>query len=216
MMKRVHFSVLAILLFSSAALAQLPHVIETPRSRYVKAVEIYNTDGKPREGEMAPRIAEDGSAVIDLDLGESIVKKFVIVPRTGHWLKAEKQYETSLTLMNEGPHVDLTSWKHFTSGWEKIEEPKRNEFVSVEIDLEKYDFPAVTADEIVEAVSAEVKRWGDEIDGSSWIALAKQCKSADAYPCAVSVSQVRIRISALVDGVWEPALLIRMNVPMGC
>jgi hypothetical protein len=215
-MKQGILIVLAILLISLAADAQQAHRIETPRSRYVKAVEFYTTDGKPREAEMAPRIEEDGSVVLDLDLGEMIANKIVIVPRTGHWLKAEQQYETSLTLMNEGPHVDLTGWKHFTSEWEKTGEPERNTFLSREIDLERYEFPAVTTGEIVEAVAAEVKKWGDEAAGSEWVTLAKQCKSADQYPCAVSVSHVRIRISALVDGQWESALLIRMNVPMGC
>ncbi len=193
-----------------------PNILQIAGNRYMKAVEIYSEDGKPREAEMAPKLEGSRTIIIDLDLGESEAMTFVLVPATYYKLKVEQQYETSLTVMAEGPHVDLTNWKHYTSPWEALKPAKKNTFISQPVEIEKPEFPKVVTDEIVEAVTAVVKAWGDDDAGAEWIELAKQCKSADEYPCAVSVNQIRLKISALVDGVWEEALVIRINVPMGC
>ncbi|HAK31782.1 MAG TPA: hypothetical protein DCO90_21680, partial [Sphingobacterium sp.] len=53
---------------------------------------------------------------IEAEVGESIEGTYIsILSDQVRDLKVEQRYETSVTIMNEGPHCDLTEWKHFNS-----------------------------------------------------------------------------------------------------
>jgi len=69
------------------------------------------------------------TANLDLDLGETIQGQTFHIIKSGlRDIKVEQQYETSLSISNEGPHLDLFDWKHFTSDWSEL----------VPIDKDKY------------------------------------------------------------------------------
>src|SRR5688572_20552919 len=63
---------------------------------------------------------------VDVELGDTIFgQAIVLVPRNGTEQKnfrIQAQYETSLTILNEGPHLDLLDWKHFRSEWSDLEQ----------------------------------------------------------------------------------------------
>lgn len=119
--------------------------------------------------------------------------------------------------MNEGPHVDLVDWKHHQSKWNNVEPIGKLSFVSQEFSSD--EFPSVTNQEIVAAVTETLKKLAhtDEyLEAAEWIRLANQCASPTKYPCGVSVSKVRLRISVNLMGEWVPIQTIEMIVPMGC
>ena len=204
--------------------------INIRQSEYLKAIEIksHNT-----EYPVTARRLEDLSTnpvSVDLDLGESIEDQIIILhtyPGESREFKVEQQFETSLTVMGEGPHFDLLDWKHHTSEWEEIKMIGRNEFLTNRIgESESSKFPNVTGKEISAAVKeAERKLYADYYEAAEsgvdpvdekWSRLARTCKSPQDYPCAVSVNKIRFQIKVKDGDQWKIIRRVEFNVPMGC
>jgi hypothetical protein len=196
-------------------------------SDYLKAIEIA---GHNQEYPVTARWLEDmpGDPVtVDLDLAESIEDQLIILhtyPGESWEFKVEQQFETSLTIMDEGPHLDLLDWKHYTSAWKEIKMVERNKFLTSEInESESSKFPKVTSREIQRAVGgADKKLYADYTEsaddpvGEKWANTARQCKSSLDYPCTVSVSKIRFRIMVKEGDRWKIIKRMEFNVPMGC
>ena len=204
--------------------------INIRQSDYLEAIEIV---GHNQEYPVTAKRLEDMSIdpiPVDLDLGESIEDQLIILhthPGESWEFKVEQQFETSLTVMDEGPHIDLRDWKHYTSAWEEIKMIERNKFLTSTIgESEPSKFPQVARKEIVVAVKeAERKLYadyyetaraaGDPVD-EKWSKLARQCKSSLDYPCTVSISKIRFRIKVKDGDQWKTIKRMEFNVPMGC
>ena len=53
-----------------------------------------------------------------LDLGESLSGKIVLISTEERSeFRVKVQMESSLTIMDEGPHLDLINWKHCSTEW---------------------------------------------------------------------------------------------------
>jgi hypothetical protein len=128
-------------------------------------------------------------------------------------VRVSAQTTKHLTLMNEGPHVDLTQWKS-----------TRTEMIELNYENHRYplkrakeapskSFPNFSNEELVEAVKEELKTWGGKID-SRWLELAKECgTNPDKYPCGLGPSEYKIRLEVPGD---EAALEFAVAIPMGC
>src|SRR6187551_2475996 len=55
------------------------------------------------------------------DLGWDLDSATILVTAE-HYSTVEvyQSFETSIVILNEGPHCDMTEWKHFTSNWIKL------------------------------------------------------------------------------------------------
>ncbi|MGE8290064.1 MAG: hypothetical protein ACN6ON_00230, partial [Sphingobacterium sp.] len=72
------------------------------------------------EAEKMDRIQKD-TVEIEAEVGETIEGRPIsIVSEQLSSLNIEQRYETSITIMNEGPHCDLIDWKHFNSDWKSL------------------------------------------------------------------------------------------------
>lgn len=186
-------------------------------ARYLQKIEIMNPYGRDYDYGTVLTYESDGTIQIDLGLGEW-VSKVNLRPASSASVefRVEQQYETSLTLMDEGPHMDLRNWKHHVSAWEPLEQRSGLSFALKDVDVK--EFPKVEGSEIVEATIVESKRWKAQgYPGSDrWIAAAKKCESATTYPCGVSVSKVRLKISVKESGEWKPIQIVELVLPMGC
>ncbi|GAB5533151.1 MAG: hypothetical protein Roseis3KO_49280 [Roseivirga sp.] len=122
-----------------------------------------------------------------------------------------QNYETSLTLMDEGPHIDLVNWKHHKSDWKRLE-LEDNHFSTLKYSrAQNAMFPDVTTDEILSALRDHLN-----VENNRWTELAKQCSSANSYPCGVSISSINLKIELTkVDGTTSLKHKI-FEVPMGC
>jgi len=80
-------------------------------------------------------------------------------------LALQYQIETSMTIMDEGPHIDLVDWKHYTSDWIDLEriDARRFRLPKIESNYELASrFPTYTVDELYEAAMATGgHRWAD-------------------------------------------------------
>jgi len=118
---------------------------------------------------------------IQIELGEEI--ESILIHGVGKY-KVFLQTETSLTVMDEGPHIDLINWKHGKSEFVELK-IKDNEFLFVDLSKD-VDFPKFTNMELVKAVTKEAgKRWGK---------LAKKCKTGNTDPCAIGPSKFIFKI----------------------
>jgi hypothetical protein len=123
--------------------------------------------------------------------------------------KIEQQFETSLTVSNEGPHLDLTDWKHYRSGWREIKKLQSNKFLTLKVsDKDSIRFPDVKMQE----VRREVAR----LRGNEWSKLVAQARTVNDPPLYVGVSKISLRIKVREAGQWKVIKRLDFNVPMGC
>ena len=145
-----------------------------------------------------------------LDLDEDLSsKKVIIKPKNNASYRAFIQIETSLTIMNEGPHLDLINWKHCTTEWLEINQISSTEFSLPRInEIDINCFPKVTVSEIRdEAYKQGGQRWADLIGFNA---------SIDEYPIAVAISSIRLKVEEKVKGTWQLITLLDFSIPMGC
>lgn len=125
-------------------------------------------------------------------------------------LSADWRFTTSLTLQDEGPHLDLLDWLHHTSEWKPLTRIDSTRFRIRPI-VEPLPFPHFARSELLTYVAS----LGEEL-ATRWGPIAERCDSATSYPCAVGVSEVEVRI---FEGEGEARRLLKtllLKVPLGC
>lgn len=186
-------------------------------AKYLKGMAIRNADGTPLDAETTVVPASSGVIHLRLALADPIAKSITLRPLVpGTRFRMEQRYETSLTVMDEGPHMDLLDWKHHVSEWEEMQSKGSVTFVSREVMADQ--FPLVTHAEIVDAVRVESDKWAQQgaDQGKRWINLAETCEGPKAGACNVSVSRVMLRVQVVEAGEWKTIQTIEIAVPMGC
>lgn len=186
--------------------------ILTKNQNNLAAIEIVRFDP---EIEATETKIEDLSAKpidLDLELSLSIENQIIALhpyPNDSREFKVEQQFETSMSVSDEGPHLDLTNWKHYTSEWQEIKRLDENRFLTSQISESDYQkFPKVTNKEIYKAVLKDGgKRWAD---------YARSCKTSNDGACSVSVSRISFRIKAKENGEWNVIHKINVFIPLGC
>ena len=125
-------------------------------------------------------------------------------------LTIEQRYETSVTIMGEGPHCDLIDWKHYDSEWRTLKSNKVGQFTCdsySEKDLEK--FPKIQISELKARVKEQCEK--------EFYDLISKIKSPTEYPSAVSVSRYFLRLTGQrKDNGQTVTKLIIFEVAMGC
>jgi len=193
-------------------------IVSGKASRYLDAIEIVSKDRKPWGEDTTIKKVSGKSVRVELGLGEAIAKLIILHPKKGnaYQFRIEQQYETSISLMDAGPHMDLLNWKHYLSEWNILQSVAKHSFVSKEVTSNK--FPDVTRAEIIQATKEQSALWvRDGYDpGDRWVKLARKCKSPTDYPSGVSISKVVLRISIKIGNDWKEISKIDFIVPMGC
>jgi hypothetical protein len=122
----------------------------------------------------------------------------------------EQRFETSISIMKEGPHCDLVNWKHYNSDWRPVLKMGKNEFKTIVYsDKEKERFPKVSANELKQSVSDEC--------GNDWAELIQHINAPNEYPSSVGVSRYLMQITGInsVNGLTFKKIIVIKN-PMGC
>ncbi len=121
------------------------------------------------------------------------------------------QYETSLILSADGPHLDLTGWKHCLSEWEPAEPAAADAFVLPTPTPEQQAcFPGYTPAELELAVRAQVALEGDPSQAERWLADPEQVSAFAA------ISTVRVRVEVLRKGRWVEVTTVTFLPTIGC
>lgn len=162
------------------------------------------------DAEKMERIQKD-TAEIDAEVGETIEGRTIFISsKQLIGLNIEQRYETSVTIMNEGPHCDLIDWKHFNSEWKSLKQNSNGQFVGDKYSEQDYSiFPEVSMDELKQTVKEQC--------GEDWFKLLERTNSPLEYPCAVNISRYFLRITGQrKDNGQKVAKLIIIKTPMGC
>lgn len=154
---------------------------------------------------------QNDTAKVYLEFGETPEgKKIKIKQSKFKKIQVFQRYENSVTIMNEGPHCDLTEWKHYYSDWKKLDfDLKENTFVSDSYEREDSEkFIEVDINELKKAVENEC--------GGYWPEHIKNLKKVNEYPSGVSMSRIflKILLTDKNDSVIEK--IIEFEIPMGC
>jgi hypothetical protein len=187
-------------------------------SKYLESVEICNSDKSPLSPDTQIRYLSDEKIEVAMGLGELPSQIVALHPKMGSSsvFKIDQRHETSVSLNDQGPHMDLLEWKHHLSEWSELQCCGDNEFLTEKV--QDLQFPDVSKEELVEAVRQKTDSWRKEgyDSGERWLILAEQCESPFDYPCAVAVSKITLKISASDHGQWQKILEIDLLIPMGC
>ncbi|WP_143307658.1 hypothetical protein [Chitinophaga vietnamensis] len=150
--------------------------------------------------------------ILSAGLGEMLDGCKVIVQSTQlDDITVEQCYETSITIQQEGPHWDLTDWKHYTSPWAKLPTSGPGKFTAITYEVTEHaPFPQVSMEEL----KAELKRGGlDE----QWIKAVDTVKSIYDYPVAVGISRYYLRVSGKQKSTGKTVVrIVAIDMPMGC
>lgn len=122
----------------------------------------------------------------------------------------EQRFETSVSVMKEGPHCDLLDWEHYNSDWRPMQKLGNNVFQTILYsEKEKERFPKVSLEEIKQAVRNEC--------GSDWAQLITNINSPIEYPSSVGISRYFIKIIGVNsrNGEKFKRIIVIVN-PMGC
>ena len=180
---------------------------------------------QPAAGELLEVWAGEGalprSISKDLELGDETggsVLRLLLAEADESRYRVSVQFETSMGIGDDGPHIDLLDWKHCRSDWRPAE-PLADHGFRVPAPNEGDDscFPDSTRGELREAVKRVMAQPGwDDRQRHRWIDIAKQVKVVGEMPSYVASSTVRVRIARLDGRSWIPLTTIDFRLPLGC
>ncbi len=146
-----------------------------------------------------------------VEFGEMIQGKWIqITKSTLKDIRVEQSYVTSLSISNEGSHLDLLNWKHYTSEWCELKEIDGQKFKILHYSLDEDErFPKFTEKELVNYLI--------RIKQSEYSELISNPNIGDGYKhWWTGISSIRIRISGFnIENKLITKYFI-FEIPMGC
>ncbi|MCC6818734.1 MAG: hypothetical protein IT245_07580 [Bacteroidia bacterium] len=125
-------------------------------------------------------------------------------------LTIEQRYETSVTIMDEGAHCDLSEWKHYYSDWEKLQVNSSGLFICEKYSQKDYEkFPEIRIEDLKQKVKEQCH--------DDWFKLIENIKTPNEYPSGVNISRYYLKVSGQrKDNGQIITKLIIIEAPMGC
>lgn len=151
------------------------------------------------------------TAKVYLELGDTPEGKKVKIKQSNFKnIEVFQRHENSVTIMNEGPHCDLTEWKHYYSEWKKLDfNYEENSFVSHTYERDDWEkFGSVDINELKRVVA--------EVCGDYWPEHIKDIQSVHEYPSGVSMSRIFLKIMLTDENDRILEKTISFEIPMGC
>lgn len=158
-------------------------------------------------------------AMLDVgDEGGGRVMRLLAADGAADRYRVSVQFETSMGLSGEGPHIDLRDWKHCRSRWYPAPPVGADGFrLPVANDADRDCFPPATRDELRRAVQAAMtaQAWDPGV-GRHWLALVDRVPRLGEFPSYVAISTLRVRVEHRVGDAWRVLTTVALQVPMGC
>ncbi|KRA44537.1 hypothetical protein [Pseudoxanthomonas sp. Root630] len=159
------------------------------------------------------------SLTVPLELGDEVYGATLQLQpaHAGGKYRVRMQFETSLALGAEGPHLDLIDWKHCVSDWEPADAVDAVTFVLPKPTPEQQScFPTYTRAELDAAVRAHAAAQGDPTIADGWIPNIDKGDAPGAASPYVAISTVRVRVEVLRKGKWVEVTTLAFQPLMGC
>ncbi len=158
------------------------------------------------ENNVLKQVQKD-TAIIYLEFGESIEgKKISIQQSKFSEVDIYQRFENSITVSDEGPHCDLTAWKHYNSAWKLIKNTGNKFIANTYTDEEKQKFISITDNELIKGVG----RYCED----KWVQFIKE--NLTEYPSYyVRPSRMFLKIVPKNQN-KKQIKIISFILPMGC
>jgi hypothetical protein len=187
---------------------------DTPEASLSFVVAIDQPHPKPPSLEIRPiKLAKNQRTIIELHLGENLDNQEVILNFPDHFAEYRvfQRYRTSVSISNEGPHLDLVNWRHFDSPWFQLPALKPRRFRTLRSEqMDSVRFPPTTPSEIVDEVRRRVG------NNSEFVDVAKTCRGPNDGACWVGISSIYVLVQKRVRARWIDIALVEFRLPMGC
>ncbi|WP_299550760.1 SH3 domain-containing protein [Seonamhaeicola sp.] len=147
-----------------------------------------------------------------VELGETVENKTLRIRHHSKYKKIEvfQRHENSITIMNDGPHCDLTEWEHYYSAWEPLKTiGKSNVFTTITYKPKAWNkFIKVDIDDFKKAVK--------EHCGEAWYNLVKDAKAVNKGASSVSISKIYFKVIFTTMHDEKLEKIIAFDIPLGC
>jgi hypothetical protein len=154
----------------------------------------------------------------ELELGTSTDgARLTLEPaQPGGEYRVQVQYQTSMSVGADGPHLDLVDWKHCASGWVAAQQDGAHRFVlPTPTQAQQQCFPAYGQQDLIQAVRDYFAKEGFAENADFWLTGLQHRDQATVLP-SVGISAVKVRVQVLRDGHWRPVTTLTLKRPMGC
>jgi len=158
------------------------------------------------ENDVLKQVQKD-TATIYLEIGESIEgKKISIEHSKFSEFDIYQRFENSITVADEGPHCDLTAWKHYNSAWKRIKNTGNKFIANTYKKEDKEKFILITKEELIIGVG----RYCED----KWVQFIKE--NSTKYPSYyVRPSRMFLKIVPKNQN-KKQIKIISFILPMGC
>lgn len=147
--------------------------------------------------------------VVSLGLGDEIWDKTIkVLSNDLSNVKIYQRYVTSVTISDEGPHLDLTDWKHYLSDWMIIPQNENGDYELLSSD-------SMDSQKFIEIDIEELKEEVRKIGGEYWYSLVKHIKSPTQYPSSIGINKVELLLTGYINN-KKIEMTIVFNLPLGC
>lgn len=167
------------------------------------SIAVWDEEGKLKE-------QQKDTARVYLELGETIEGQTLKIQEVKKGtIRIYQRYENSVTVMNEGPHCDLTEWKHYNSDWKELEINNGKFLTDSYSEADRDRFIEVDMNELREALRVQC--------GDDWAEYVKDAKSPNDPPCDVGISRIFLKITFSEQGAGEAIeRIVSFEIQMGC
>lgn len=159
----------------------------------------------------SPIQAKTASVKLEIDLGDTPQNKLFTITNTSlNNINIYQRYKNNITIMNEGPHCDLTDWNSYLSPWQQITQNKEGHYTILSYTKEDRQKMETLVD--MDALRKQVKN----TCGDGWEKLIKNTKKPNEYPCAITQSAIYLKITGTTTTGTIVEKIIEFEIPMGC
>ncbi|MBO3115401.1 SH3 domain-containing protein [Winogradskyella sp. DF17] len=147
---------------------------------------------------------------IGVTLGDSPEGKILIVNNKDYKrISVFQRFESSITIMNEGPHCDLTEWKHYHSQWKPIEAITKTKFKTLSYNQGGRQ----------QFIDIDIRALKEEVEnkcGKDWSNYVKGIKTLNDYPVGISINGIFLKVLITDQNDKVSEKIIEFKIPMGC
>ena len=161
--------------------------------------------------------SKDSIIKVKSDLGFTPFCKVVQI-KNSNWNETRVywRYKTSLSISDEGPHLDLLDWKHYTSDWEEVDKIDGNNWWLIDYGIVRRErkFPDVSKEEIIQAIidhSDNDSQWLDV-----WNKYYKNKHANDVLLSLFDFSHMYLKITGIDENGVKQERMIEIMIPLGC
>ena len=147
---------------------------------------------------------------INVALGDSPEGKIITINNKDYkHVSIFQQFENSVTIMNEGPHCDLTEWKHYYSSWEPLQAISKTKFKTLQ-------YSSAQRRQFMDIDINQLKTEVENKCGKDWRNYVNDITTVNDFPADIGISRIFLKVLLTNENDEVTEKIIEFQIPMGC